>query len=107
MIGSPKWSPFLRSPHQNPVCISLFPIRAICPAHLILLDLITRILFGDEYTSLSSFLCSLLHSPVASFPLGVILIHSYRNFIFWKSDKVNSLLICFYKGGIFSILRCR
>jgi hypothetical protein len=28
--------------------------------------LITRIIFGDEYRSLSSSLCSFLHSPVAS-----------------------------------------
>jgi hypothetical protein len=28
--------------------------------------LITRIIFGDEYRSLSSSLCSLLHSPAAS-----------------------------------------
>jgi hypothetical protein len=32
--------------------------------------LITRIKFGDEYRSLSSSLCSLLQSPVASSLLG-------------------------------------
>jgi hypothetical protein len=40
--GSPKWSPSLRSPHQKPVRTSLSPIRATRPAHLILLDLVTR-----------------------------------------------------------------
>jgi hypothetical protein len=35
-----------------------------------LFDLITRIIFGDEYRSLSSSLCSLLHSPVAPSLLG-------------------------------------
>jgi hypothetical protein len=32
--------------------------------------LMTRIIFGDEYRSLSSPLCSLLHSPVTSSLLG-------------------------------------
>ena len=30
------------------------PIRATCPAHLILLDFITRTILGEEYRSLSS-----------------------------------------------------
>ena len=40
------------------------PIHATCPAHLILLDFITRTILGEEYRSLSSSLCSLLHSPI-------------------------------------------
>ena len=45
------------------------PIHVTCPAHLIFLDLITRKIFG-EYRSLSSSLCSFLHSLVLSSLLG-------------------------------------
>ena len=45
------------------------PIRATCPAHLILLDFINRTLLGEEYKSFSSSLCNHLHSPVASSPV--------------------------------------
>ena len=43
----------------------LSPIRPACPAHLILLDLITR-----QHRSLTSSLCSFFHSPVTSYLLS-------------------------------------
>ena len=46
------------------------PIRATCPAHLILLNFITRTILGEEYRSFSSSLCNLLRSPVTSSLLG-------------------------------------
>ena len=48
----------------------LVPIRATCPAHLILLDFITRTILGEQYRSLSSSLCSFLHCSVNSSLLG-------------------------------------
>ena len=48
----------------------LGPKRAKCPTHLILLDLINRKIFGAEYRSLSSSLCSFFHSPVTQFLIG-------------------------------------
>ena len=68
--GSFEWSLFLRFPHQNPIYTSTAPICATCTVHLILLDLIARIIFGEEYRPLRSSLCSLLHSPFTSPLLG-------------------------------------
>ena len=44
----------------------LSPIRATCSVHPILLDLITRLTFGEQYRTLSSSLCSFLLSCVTS-----------------------------------------
>ena len=74
---------------RNPCITSplLSPIRATYPAHPILLDLITRIIFSEEYRSFSSTdhsavqiiqqyrslsysLCSFRHFPVTSSLLG-------------------------------------
>jgi hypothetical protein len=68
---SPKWS---LSPRFSSTKIFytplLSPIRATCPTHLILLDLITQTILGEEYRSLSPSLCSFLHSPATSSLLG-------------------------------------
>jgi hypothetical protein len=55
----------------NTLCTpSSSPIRATCPAHLIVLDFTTRTILGKEYRSFSSSLCNFLHYPVTSSLLG-------------------------------------
>ena len=53
-------------PTKNLYTHHLFPVRATCSSHLIHLDIITWAILGEDYRSLSSSLCSLLHSPVTS-----------------------------------------
>ena len=79
------------------------PICATCPAHLILLDFITRTILGEEYRSLSSSLCSLLHSPVTSSLLGpnILLNTIFSNTLSWtKLPLSSSRQLCILKHYI-------
>jgi hypothetical protein len=79
--GSSKRSLSLSFPRPNRVCTTTLPIRVTCPAHLILLGSITRIVFAEEYRSFSSSLPSLLHFPVTSFHLSsyILLVTLFSN----------------------------
>ena len=68
--GSSRWSLPSGLPIKTLYAPLLSPKRATYSTYLILLDLITRTIFGEEYRPLSSSLCSFLHSPVTSSFLG-------------------------------------
>jgi len=97
--------PSLRFSHQNLVYNSLSPKHATCPGQLILLDLITRTIFGEDYRPLSSSLCVILHTPVTSSLSGpYILKQPQPTFLLKVCDQVSqpykttSKITVFYFG---------
>jgi hypothetical protein len=57
-------------PSNNVYAFLFSPIRAMCPTHLIFLDLIILIILGEEYKLRNSSLCSSLRFPITSCLLG-------------------------------------
>ena len=78
--GSSKWSLSFRFPTKAFYKPLLSPIHAKCPAHLFIIDLITKMILDEQYRALSSSLCSFLHSPVTSSLLG-------PNILLWEYDE--------------------
>ena len=64
--GYSKCTLSLSFPHQYLVYTCPHPIHGTYAAHIIFLYLITRKVLGKSYRSLSSSLCTFLHSPVTS-----------------------------------------
>ena len=79
---------FLSSLPPKTLCVPILSsIQATWPAHLILLDSITRMLFDEEYRTQISSSRSLLHSPVTSSHLGP--------YIFLSPLSSKTLSLCF------------
>ena len=86
MHGSSEWSLSLRFLHQNPVYTSPLSIRATCPAHLILLDFITRTIFGEKFWTQSYFVYLLFCNSLEFRDMTL-------NFqmMWWRADVVDLL----------------
>jgi len=105
---SPKWSPSLRFPHQNPVYASPLPHRRYMPRPSYSSRFYhSKTVFGEEYRSLSSSLCIFLHSSVTSSLLDS---NNLLNTLFWNtlslrsSFNVSNQVLHPYKTGKITVL---
>ena len=70
------------------------PIRAICPAHIILVDFVTRTILGEEYRSLSSPLWSsallvIKNSLVCTWKINCVVLFQSRDIMQPAGRTVN------------------
>ena len=72
-----SWSLSFRLSHQNPVYASTHSMRATRPA-LLILDLVNRLIFDEEYRLWIFSLCTLLNSPVDP---NIILSNLFSNIV--------------------------
>jgi len=76
-------------PNQNLYTPLPSAMCATCPVRLILLDLITRTISGEQYRSLSSSLCNFLHYSVSSPLIGL---NTLLNTVFSNNLSLRSSL---------------
>ena len=101
---SSKWSRSNRFPRRNPVCISF--IRSTCLAHLIIFDLITRVILGEECRSWRSWLCGFSPVPVTSSLLGpVTFLNTVLSNILSELNKLNQLDVTYESFLLLNMFR--
>ena len=99
--SSPQW-PLSGFPTKTLYTILFSLRRSTRPAHLTLLDLITRTIFGEQYRSVSYSLLSFLHSTFTSSLLGpnILLNNLLSNTISLRSSLCMSYHVSYpYKTG--------